>query len=100
MNTTTSASSSVQPRYVSSGAWTHIFSEADLGEVERTTRWTYDRQEDRLLFVDIRREQKWRSATLDEIEDVSDSLNNGNAGCIDNPQEWDFEESHSLPKWD
>lgn len=98
MQPATAASPSTRLRYVSCGAWTHIFSE-DGREIERTTRWVYDRQETCLLFMDIRRDQKWRYAVHAEIEDVFDSLVNGNPGCLDNPQDWDFDESDAPPNW-
>src|SRR3546814_2201149 len=75
--------SSNQLRYVSCDAWTHIFSEAEFSEIERTTRWVFDRQEQALVFVDVQRDQKLRSWSRSEIEDVTDSLVNGNPGCLD-----------------
>src|SRR3546814_15841698 len=90
--------SSNQLRYVSCDAWTHIFSEAEFSEIERTTRWVFDRQEQALVFVDVQRDQKWRSGSRSEIEDVTDSLVNGNPGCLDIPQNWEFAESDVTPK--
>src|SRR3546814_9636007 len=91
--------SSNQLRYVSCDAWTHIFSEAEFSEIERTTRWVFDRQEQALVFVDVQRDQKWRSGSRSEIEDVTDSLVNGNPGCLDIPQNWEFAESDVPPNW-
>ena len=86
-------------RYVSSFGWTHIFSE-DGREVERETRWIYDRETKALVILDIKRDQKWREASDAEKADVLDSLVNGNPGCLDNPDDWDFEVSAELVDWD
>jgi hypothetical protein len=85
-------------RYVISAGWTHIFSEG-VREIERETRWVYDRETQKLVALDIKRSHKWREATAEERADVLDSLQNGNPGCLDNPADWDFIESSSIPAW-
>lgn len=99
INNIEASKSSERPRYVACNGWSHIFLEAERGEVERTTRWVYDREEETLLFLDIHRDQKWRVSTLAELDDLSDSLINGNPGCLDNPDQWSFVESDTPPNW-
>src|SRR3546814_19776721 len=91
--------SSNQRRYGSCDAWTHICSEAEFSEIERTTRWVFYRQEQALVFVDVQRDQQWRSGSRSEIEDVTDSLVNGHPGCLDIPQNWEFAESDVPLNW-
>lgn len=98
MNNPELSASSASLRYVSCIGWTHFFSE-DGRDVERSTRWVYDREEEAILYLDIQRDQKWRASTLAEREDVADSLVNGNEGCLHRPRDWDFVESKDPPSW-
>lgn len=87
------------PRYVICASWTHIFDEDATRQVERITRWIYDREQEALVTLDIMREHKWRAATSIEILDVLDSLQNGNPECLEKPAEWEFDEVDTPPEW-
>ena len=105
-NVTTRAASRPGPRspsfnrcrFVSSAGWTHIFIEAGR-EKERLTRWIFDRSAEAIVRLDVQRNHKWRLGTAAETADVLDSLTNGNPGCLDNPKEWEFDESDQMPEW-
>lgn len=100
--TTTAASASsdtARARYIISSGWTHIFLEGRR-EVERETRWVYDRATRQLARLDIRRDHKWRESSRVEQQDVLDSLLNGNEGCLEDPSTWDFDLTNEMPAWD
>lgn len=93
------------PRYVIAhcdrevgAGWGHIFTE-DGREVERDTRFVYDRDAGRLVHLDILRGNKWREASRAEIEDLEDSLKNANEDALENPADWDLDETDDLPEW-
>ena len=87
------------PRYVVANGWTHIFSEGRR-EVERITRWAFDRQKGRLVRLHIQRNHKWRESRRSELLDVEDSIMNANPDTLIDPEGWDLAESDDLPAWD
>lgn len=93
------------PRYIIAhcdrdlgAGWGHIFTEDDR-EVERDTRFVYDRDTEKLVHLDILRGNKWREASRAEIADLEDSLKNANEDALDNPGNWDLDEADELPQW-
>ena len=59
----------------------------------------FDRSAEAIVRLDVQRNHKWRLGTAAETADVLDSLTNGNPGCLDNPKEWEFDESDQMPEW-
>lgn len=78
--------------------WGHIFSEGSR-EVERDTRFVWDCDAEKLIHLDIMRDNKWREASQDEILDLEDSLKNANPDALDNPDDWGLDASDDLPAW-
>lgn len=82
------------PSFLIADNWSHIF---DFGEKE--TRFVFDKKKKKIIFMEIRYDQKWNSCSKDAMSDVEDSLVNGNEDAIENPQDWGLNESDKLPTW-
>jgi len=85
-------------RYVVAAAWTHIFLES-ARQRERMTRWVFDLAQNKLIVLDVQRDQKWRAADANEIADVEDSIKHANAEVLSNPSDWEADETDVLPVW-
>ncbi len=86
-------------RYLEGYEWTHIFVE-DGRPRERSTRFVFDTQTRMIPVMDIMRDNKWRGASEAEKDDLLDSLVNANPEAIENPEEWELEQTDVLPDWD
>lgn len=82
-------------RYVH-GLWTHLFGP---GIPEVTVRFVFDRQANTMVCMDIQTATKWVAASTAQIQDVEDSLKNANDDALENPHDWDLEQSDTLPDW-
>lgn len=85
-------------RYMVDDAWGHIFSEGRR-EVERDVRLVWDRGEERIVAMEIRRGHKWQEADRAEVDDVTDSLVNANPWALDPEHEDAMEMTGELPDW-
>lgn len=84
------------PRYVIAESWDHLF---PGDRVPREARFAFDREENRLAALQVRREDGWEAASDDDIDDVEDSLLGANADTIDAPAPYGLAESDDLPAW-
>ena len=83
----------VMPRYVVAEGWGHIF----IGATESTTRWAYDRIDEKLVSADVRSNSKWVALTASEATDLLESIHDNDAG--DAPENFDLQEVDALPEW-
>lgn len=77
--------------------WTHIFGVYG----EHLTRFVYSVGSKELLALQIRRTENnaWRSATLDERNEVKDSLENANSWALEDPMAWGLLRASAMPEW-
>lgn len=94
----TRAEDTADGRYMVDDAWGHIFSEGRR-EVERDVRLVWDRGEERIVAMEIRRGHKWQEADRAEVDDVTDSLVNANPWALDPEHEDAMEMIDDLPDW-
>lgn len=83
----------VKPRYVIADHWGHIF----VGKQESTTRWAYDRFEDRLVNAEIQTAGRWSALTESAMKDLLESIHDNDADGT--PTDFDLEETDTLPQW-
>lgn len=87
----------VEKRYVS-GYWTHIFGVGTRDQHD--CRIVFDRVDHKLLHLEILDGVKgWMRASEEERLDVEDSLKTANDDAIENPGNWNLDESTRLPEW-
>lgn len=81
-------------RYIFDDGWEHIFA----GDDKRIVRFVFDAESRELVFLEIMRNHSWTTADRAEIDDVLDSLLNGND--IENQwQELGLTAATPLPDW-
>lgn len=80
------------------GHWEHIFLEGGT-ERKRECRIVFDLDRNEVTRMDVRVGHKWRESDLAQRQDVTDSIVNANAECLDAPEDWDLEATDSLPQW-
>ena len=93
-----------EPRYVvadpeiEGAGWTHIFQEGRR-DVERDVRFVWDREDEEIVSLFVKRTGGWQEASEDEVSDLEDSLANANAAALENPQAWGLLTTDRLPDW-
>ncbi len=99
-----------EPRYVVAENWTHIFS-PEFGE--ELTCWVYDRESSRVVdakiavrgVAEVRGDGTvglkggWRDAGDAERAEIEESVTIANSSCLEDPEEWDLEQTDELPEW-
>lgn len=82
-------------RYVVADNWSHLLE----GGRETEIRWVWDREEERLVALQIWRNRTWQPASRGEFEDVTDHLANANPDALENPADYGAYAASSLPDW-
>ena len=83
-------------RYVIAESWDHLF---PGDRVPREARFAFDREENRVASLQVKREDGWEAASDDDVEDVEDSLLEANADVIDGGRAYGLTEADELPEW-
>lgn len=82
-------------RYIH-GSWDHKFHATGP---DIPVRFCFDTTQKKIVHLDIRRQSKWVKASHHEMEDVEDSIRNGNHDALGDPTDYGLEQSDSLPTW-
>lgn len=82
-------------RYVVADNWSHLLD----GGRETEIRWVWDREEERLIALQILRNRAWQPASPAEFENVTDHLANANPDALENPADYGAHEASAGPDW-
>ncbi len=82
-------------RYVVADNWSHLLE----GGRETDIRWVWDREEERLVALQIWRNRSWQPASRGEFDDVTDHLANANPDALEDPVDYSAYEAKSMPGW-
>lgn len=91
----------IQPSYIvadheadEGSGWEHDFG---MGNV--TVRFAYDLNTHDLVAASLLLAGLWKPASLVELRDLEDSLQNANADALDDPAGWGLIQTDTLPSW-
>lgn len=62
-------------------------------------RLVYDREERRIIAMELKRRAGWEPANEMQIADVQDSLKNANPEAISAPDDYGLQQSQEPPAW-
>lgn len=77
------------------GSWEHIF----IGDVSATVRFAANRETQELMSMQVLDGEHYRNASMDEFNDVADSLKNSNDEVFDDPDAFGFVIQSEIPGW-
>ncbi len=81
-----------KPRFLN-GIWNHLFIEHGR-QVERPCSICFDRETGEMVDMMIERNRAWIPANQAEKDEVVSSIVIANEEALENPSDWDLEESH------